>query len=106
MTSSTAAKITIAAYAVGLAAIIYSGRSKPFQTNYKRVWGLSLLTIGGALLSDIAPRAVGPYMVLVALVFLLAPSTGFGSLFKGATSAAAGGTVNPPAGPQGPSQGG
>lgn len=99
-------KITLAAYVIGLIAIIYSkprptvGPSGPlgptnmpaapslFVFTYRRVWGLTLLAAGAAILSDVAPRAVGPYMALVALVFLLSPSTGLGKLLGAAEKSA------------------
>lgn len=93
MDSATATKVTLLTYTIGLVAIIYSGRSKPFQVNYRRVWGLSLLAAGAAALSDVAPKAAGPYMVLVGIVFLVSPSTGLGSLFAAAESSAQGSDV-------------
>jgi hypothetical protein len=91
MTSEGASRLTLAAVLVGAAAIIYTSRKQPFATTYRRVWGLALLGAGGALLSDISPSAVGPYMALVALVFLLAPTTGLGGLLKAAESSAGSG---------------
>ena len=93
-------KITLAAYVIGLAGIIYSNRSQPFASTYKRVWGLTLLAAGASILSDVAPKAVGPYMALVALVFLVAPSSGLGKLLGAAKTASASNVA--PAGPVGP----
>lgn len=84
-------KLTLAAYAIGLAGIVYASRKQAFGTTYKRVWGLSLLVVGASILADVAPKAVGPYMGLVALVFLVSPSTGLGKLFGAAEQAGSGG---------------
>lgn len=92
MTSESASRFTLAALLVGSAAIIYTSRQRPFATTYRRVWGLALLGAGAAILSDVAPSAVGPYMALVALVFLLAPSTGLGGLLHAAENTAGGKT--------------
>lgn len=91
MSSSGALKLTLAVYAVGMAAIVYTSRTQPFATTYKRVWGITLLVLGAAILADLAPQAVGPYMGLVGLAFLLSPSTGLGGLLGAAKQAAAGG---------------
>lgn len=92
MTSESANRLTLAALIIGTAAIIYNGRSTPFATTYRRVWGLALLGAGATILADVAPRAVGPYMALVALVFLLAPTTGLGKLLGASEKAAGTGT--------------
>lgn len=81
MTPDTARKIVVATALLGSAAIAYQGRSAGFATTYKRVWGLLLLTAGGAVLSDFAPAIVGPYMGLVLIVFLLNTKGGIGGLF-------------------------
>lgn len=88
MSSEQAMKVTLAAFVIGSAAIIYSGRQQLFSVNFKRIWGLTLLAGGASILSDVAPKAVGPYMALVGLVFLLAPQTGLGKLLKGAETGA------------------
>lgn len=88
MTSESANRLTLAALLVGSAAIIYTSRQQPFAVTYRRVWGLALLGIGATILADVAPNAVGPYMGLVALVFLLAPTTGLGKLVGAAEGAA------------------
>ena len=88
MSSEQAMKITLAAYAIGLAGIVYSQRNEPFAGTYRRVWGLTVLAAGASILSDVAPKAVGPYMLLVAIVFLIAPSSGLGKLFTGAEKSA------------------
>lgn len=92
MSSEQAARFTLGALIVGTAAIIYSSRQQPFAVTYRRVWGLALLGAGASILADVAPSAVGPYMGLVALVFLLAPTTGLGKLLGAAETTAGGGS--------------
>lgn len=101
MTEATAIKVTLSVYVLGLAAIVYSNRSRPFSVAFKRTWGLSILAAGGCILSDLAPGAVGPYMILVGLGFLYGQKTGLGQLF-GAASGATKKTNQPPIGPVGP----
>lgn len=82
MSPETARKIVVAAALVGSAAIVYSGAAAktPGTTVYRRVWGLLLLTTGGAVLADFAPGIVGPYLGLVLLGFLLHNRVGLGGL--------------------------
>jgi hypothetical protein len=87
MSSDTARKIVVATLLVGSAAIAYDARTQGTATMYRRIWGLSLLTAGGAIVADAAPAAAGPYMVLVLLGFLLSNKTGLGGLISEASSA-------------------
>ena len=87
MTPATARKIVVAAAVVGTAAIVYQGGSSNFETSYRRVWGLLLLTVGGSILADFAPMVVGPYMALVLLWFLLNNKTALSGILKSASSA-------------------
>jgi hypothetical protein len=86
----TARKIVIGGLLVGGAAMVYGGRNQSFATNYRKVWGLILLAIGGAALADFAPQIVGPYMIIVILVMLLSNESSLGGLFSTAGKAAGG----------------
>jgi hypothetical protein len=90
MTPETARKIVVAMAFVGGAAVVWQGQKAGDSAakTYRRVWGLMLLTAGGAVLADFVPQIVGPYMALVLLGFLLSNKNGLGSLFKSAGSAA------------------
>lgn len=90
MNETTARKIVVAAVVVGSAAIIYQAQKAqtPTSTTYRRVWGLTILATGGAVLADFAPAVVGPYMALVLLGFLVNVRGGLGSLFQNAGAAA------------------
>lgn len=90
MSEATARKIVVATLVVGMAAIVYQAQKAgtPTSQTYKRVWGLTILTAGGAVLADFAPAVVGPYMALVLIVFLVNTKGGLGSLFQSAGTAA------------------
>lgn len=90
MSPETARKIVVAAAFVGGAAVVWQGQKAGDSTakTYRRIWGLMLLTAGGAVLADFVPQIVGPYMALVLLGFLLSNKSGLGSLFKTAGAAA------------------
>jgi hypothetical protein len=88
VTSEQAAKLTLAVAVLGMASVLYTGRKNDFRTNYRRVWGLGIVTAGGAMLADLAPRFVGPYMLLVLVVLLAAPNSGVGKLFAAGVKAA------------------
>ena len=88
--SEGARKAVMFAVLLGAASVVYAGKvsGEPTKQTYKRVWGLMLLATGGAVLADAAPQIVGPYIVLVALGFIVRGKTGLGSIFQTAGAAA------------------
>lgn len=61
----------VAIFMVGgivLALIRKSGSDTP--TTYKRIWGTSLLGLGGAALAGFVPQLVGPYFLLVIIAYV------------------------------------
>jgi hypothetical protein len=63
MTSSTANKL-VALFAIGGVAFeLWAG--KDASSRYRSVWGVTLLSIGGAVLADFAPIIVGPFFAVV-----------------------------------------
>jgi len=85
----TARKIVVLSALVGGAAVIWAGQKQGASaaTTYRRVWGLLVLTAGGAVLADFAPQIAGPYMLLVLIGFLMSNKVGLG-IFKTAGQAA------------------
>ena len=93
MSVETARKIVVFAALAGTAAIVWQGTQtkQPTKVTYKRVWGLLVLVAGGAVLADLAPGVVGPYIGLVLLV-MLTKTKGLGGLFGAAEKST--GTLN------------
>jgi hypothetical protein len=91
MSPETARKIVVMALLVGSAATVWQGQktNQPTTVTYKRLWGLLILVAGGAVLADLVPAVVGPYIGLVLLV-MLTRTNGIGSLFKTATDSTGG----------------
>jgi hypothetical protein len=69
MSSSTANKL-VALFAVGgIALALYTGTDG--ATRYRKVWGVTVLSLGGAILADFAPGLVGPFFGLVVVAYFL-----------------------------------
>lgn len=89
MSAETARKAVVFTLLIGSAVIVWSGvhGNQPTATTYRRVWGLFLLVIGGAMLADFAPRIVGPYLILATLGLVLHDRGQLGSLVKSGSNA-------------------
>lgn len=86
MTSATANKL-VAFFAVGgVAFAMWTG--KDAATRYKHVWGVTLLSLAGAALSDFAPQIVGPFFGLVIVAALASRSGQISSVVSGIKSKA------------------
>ena len=67
MNAGTANKL-VAAFALGGVVIgLWTGNGAAGK--YRKVWGVILLSIGGAALADFAPGLVGPYFGLIILAY-------------------------------------
>ena len=91
MSPETARKIVVMTLLVGSVAIVWQGQrnNTPTTTTYKQIWGLLILVAGGAVLADLAPAIVGPYLGLVVLV-MVTKKNGIESLFTQATKTTGG----------------
>ena len=69
--SSEQASKLVAMFAFGGAALMI-WTSKDAQTRYRRVWGIAILSIAGAALSEFAPQIVGMYFALIILAYIVA----------------------------------
>lgn len=56
---------------------------KSGQDRYRKVWGVTILSIGGAALADFAPQLVGPFFVLVIFAYLAGHSKEIGQAVQG-----------------------
>lgn len=81
MSSSTANKL-VAFFAVGGVAFgLWTG--KDAQTRYRKVWGVTLLSLAGAALADFAPAIVGPFFALIIVAAIADHSSQIGSAISG-----------------------
>lgn len=69
MTESTANKLVLFFLFGGVAFALIRKNQSDVQTTYKRIWGTTLLSIGGAALAGFAPQIVGPYFLLIILAY-------------------------------------
>lgn len=78
MSSDTANKI-VAFFALGgVAMALFTGTDA--QAKYRKVWGVTLLSIGGAALADFAPQLVGPFLALVIIAYIAGHSKQIGGV--------------------------
>lgn len=68
MTPDTANKL-VAFFALGgIALALFT--SKDAATRYRKVWGVTILSMGGGALADFAPSLVGPFFALIIVSYL------------------------------------
>lgn len=68
MNSSTANKL-VAGFAIG-GIVVALATGNNGSDRYRKVWGVTLLSIGGAALADFAPGLVGPFFALVIVAYM------------------------------------
>lgn len=78
MNAATANKL-VAFFAIGGIAMSLWVENDPAQ-RYRKVWGITILSAGGAALADFAPGLVGPYFLLVILAYLVGHSKQLGGI--------------------------
>lgn len=88
MNNSTATKL-VAAFAIG-GAVIALWTSSDANTRYRKVWGVTLVSIVGAALADFAPSVVGPFFGLVIVAALAGRSVQIGHIAAGVKAQAKG----------------
>lgn len=81
MTEATANKLVAFFALAGIAFALWTG--KDADQRYRKVWGVTILSIGGAALAGFAPQIVGPYFALVIVASLAGHSNQIGSVFSG-----------------------
>lgn len=69
MTESTANKLVLFFLFGGVAFALIRKDKSDVQTTYRRIWGTTLLSIGGAALAGFVPQIVGPYFLLIILAY-------------------------------------
>lgn len=81
MSNSTANKL-VAFFALGgVAFALWTGKDS--AARYRKVWGVTLLSLGGAALADFAPAIVGPFFALVIIASIAGHQTELGQVFSG-----------------------
>lgn len=81
MSSVTANKLVAFFALAGVAFALWTGKDS--STRYRKVWGVTLLSLGGAALADFAPAIVGPFFALVIVASIAGHQTEIGKAFSG-----------------------
>lgn len=69
MSEATANKLVMFFLFGGIAFALIRKNNADVQTTYRRIWGITLLSVGGAALAGFAPKIVGPYFALIIIAF-------------------------------------
>lgn len=69
MSENTANKLVLFFLFGGIAFALVRKKNTDAQTTYRRIWGTTLLSVGGAALAGFAPTIVGPYFLLVIIAY-------------------------------------
>jgi hypothetical protein len=81
VTGGTANKL-VALFAIGGVAFeLWTAKDAP--SRYRRVWGVTVLSIAGAVLADFAPAIVGPFFAVVIVAAIAGRSTEIGGIASG-----------------------
>lgn len=81
MSSATANKL-VALFALGgVAFALWTGKDS--ASRYRKVWGVTLLALGGAAVADFAPAVVGPFFALVIVASIAGHQSELGGIFSG-----------------------
>ena len=54
----------------GVAYALIRKKDSDAATTYRRVWGVTVLGLGGAALAGFAPQIVGPYFLLIIIAYI------------------------------------
>lgn len=78
MSSDTARKVVLAFLLVG--AVMTFATEPSAQRRYRKLWGMTLLGVAAAAMSDFAPAVVGPFVALVFVAYLAGHGQQIGSV--------------------------
>lgn len=88
MSSNTANKVVAFFAFGGIILALWTGKNG--ADRYRKVWGVTLLSIGGAALADFVPGLVGPYFGLIIIAYAAANYGKISTVAKGIQSQATG----------------
>lgn len=88
MSEATANKLVAFFMVGGVAYALVRKKNSDASTTYRRVWGVTVLGLGGAALAGFAPQVVGPYFLLVIIAYISGNLSGISKGVSGLKSQA------------------
>lgn len=90
MSEATANKLVMFFLFGGIAFALIRKNNSDTQTTYRRIWGTTLLSLGGAAMAGFIPSIVGPYFLLIIIAYATGNIGKLSTAAKGLQSKATG----------------